>query len=178
VDDPYSPPGLPSPGAGGTIGRVVELELQRAPEHRRVYALDGVGTLRLAGLARRRATAQAGGRRYEFARRRRWSGALDARDEAGVVVGTFDPRGFRGGGTLRWNGQELRLRPASRWRSRYALADGEQELVVLDGKGWGKRPVSVTLDAAAAVDPGLLLFAAFVVRGLAEDAGAAVAAVT
>ena len=64
-----------------------------------------------------------------------------------------------------WN-----LRPASAWRSRYALADGERELAVLDGKGWGKRPVAIVVDDLRAIDPGLLLFAAFVVRGLAEDA--------
>jgi hypothetical protein len=56
------------------------------------------------------------------------------------------------------------------------LADGERELAVLDGKSWGRRPVKVTVDDSDAVDPGLLLFAAFVVRGLAEDAGGAAGA--
>jgi hypothetical protein len=37
-----------------------------------------------------------------------------------------------------------------------ALADGDKELAVLDGKGWGRRPVKVTLDDPAAVPPGLL----------------------
>ena len=46
-----------------------------------------------------------------------------------------------------------------------------QELAVFDGKGWGRRPVEVVVEDSAAVEPGLLLFAAFVVRGLAEDAG-------
>jgi hypothetical protein len=49
-------------------------------------------------------------------------------------------------------------------------------LAILDGKGWGQRPVKVTVDDAGAVEPGLLLFAAFVVRGLAEDAGASAGA--
>jgi hypothetical protein len=44
---------------------------------------------------------------------------------------------------------------------------------VLDGKGWGKRPVAVTVDDRSPIDPGLLLFATFVVRGLAEDASSA-----
>jgi hypothetical protein len=74
---------------------------------------------------------------------------------------------------VHWAGQELTLRAASNWRERYALADGEREFVVLDGKGWGKRPVKVTVDQPPAVEPGLLLFAVFVVRGLAEDASAA-----
>ena len=50
-------------------------------------------------------------------------------------------------------------------------ADGEVELAILDGKGWDRRPVKVALDEPEAVEPGLLLFAAFVVRALAEDAG-------
>jgi len=65
---------------------------------------------------------------------------------------------------------------------RYALADGERELAVLDGKGWGKRPVKVTLDGADKVEAGLLLFAVFIVRGLAAEtsavAGSAAAAAT
>ena len=91
-------------------------------------------------------------------------------------MGEFQARSLRRGGTLRWAGRELSLRPASSWRERYALAEGDRELALLDGKGWGKRPVKVTVDDPTAVEAGLLLFAAFVVRGLAEDAGAAVAA--
>ena len=53
---------------------------------------------------------------------------------------------MRRGGTLRWQEQELELRPASKWRERYALADGERELGLLDGKGWGRRPVRVTVE--------------------------------
>ena len=75
-------------------------------------------------------------------------------------------------GPVRW----LSLRPASRWRERYALAEGDRELAVLDGKGWGRRPVMITLDDIGAVEPGRLLFAAFIVRGLAEDAEGAASA--
>ena len=71
---------------------------------------------------------------------------------------------------MRWIDREFVLRPASRWRERYALADGDHELAVLEGKGWGRRPVRMRVEAPAALDPGLLLFTAFVVRGLAEDA--------
>ena len=84
------------------------------------------------------------------------------------MVGEFEPRSVRRGGTLRW--ADLVLRPASHWRERYALADGDRELALLDGKSWGSRPVNVTVDEAEAIEPGLLLFAAFVVRGLARDA--------
>jgi hypothetical protein len=75
---------------------------------------------------------------------------------------------------VRWGDRELELRPASRRRERYALADGDRELATFDGKGWGKRPVKVTVEED--VDPGLLLFGAYVVRQLAEDAAASVAA--
>jgi hypothetical protein len=44
---------------------------------------------------------------------------------------------------------------------------------VFDGRGWGRRPVMVGGDDAGAVEPGLLLFAASVVRGLAADASSA-----
>jgi hypothetical protein len=70
------------------------------------------------------------------------------------------------------------MRPASAWRERYALVDGDEEIAVLDGRGWGRRPVKVTVPDLARVDAGLLLFATFVVRGLAEDTSTAAAAAT
>jgi hypothetical protein len=154
---------------------MADLELTRAQDDRRLYALEGVGTVRFErGLGGRRAIAEAGERRWRLATRF-WRRSVEATDESGSVVGTFDPRALRRGGALGWRGRDLQLRPASRWRERYALADGDRELVLLDGKGRGKRPVRVTLADAAEVEPGLVLFAAFVVRGLAEDASAAAA---
>lgn len=154
-----------------------DLELKRAPGDRRLYALDGVGTLRL-GFASRTATAEADAASWRIGRRGFWRRAIEATDAAGVAVGEFEPRGLRRGGTLRWAGRALTLRPASHWRERYALADGDRELATFDGKGWGRRPVTITVDDPGAVEPGLMLFAAFVVRGLAEDAGAAASAST
>jgi hypothetical protein len=150
-----------------------ELELTRSRVDRRLYVLDGVGTLRLQGFASRAATADGNGRSWRLARRRWWQGGMQATDEAGAVVGEFEPRTVRRGGAIHWAGHELSLRPASAWRERYALADGDRELAILDGKGWGRRPVKVSVDDLGAVEPGLLLFATFVVRGLAEDASAA-----
>jgi hypothetical protein len=155
-----------------------DLELTRVPGDRRLYSLEGVGTLRLEGLASRRATAEAAGRRWRIARRGFWGRASQATDEADAVVGEFEPRSLRRGGPLRWHDRELTLRPASNWHERYALADGARELAILDGKSWGRRPVRVTLDDAEAIDPGLLLYAVFVVRGLAKDAADTVAATT
>jgi hypothetical protein len=135
--------------------------------------LDGVGTLRLQGFASRAAVAEADAKRWHIARRGFWRRRVAATDETRSPAGEFAPRGLRRGGALRWGNRELQLRPASSWRERYALADGEQELALFDGKGWGRRPVQVTVKDGEAIDPGLLLFAAFVVRGLAEDASAA-----
>jgi hypothetical protein len=155
---------------------MVDLELTRTQDDRRVYALEGVGSLRLEGLFARAATAAADGTSWRFARSRFWRRSIEATDALGRVAGEFEPRGLRRGGTVRWAGRELTLHPASSWRERYALADGARELAVLDGKGWGRRPVKVTIDDSHPVDAGLLLFAAFVVRGLAEDAQGAAAA--
>jgi hypothetical protein len=149
------------PEAEILISAMVDLELTRSPDDRRLYVLDGVGTLRLEGWSSRRATAEAGPASWQIARSGFWQRAIEAVDAAGMTVGEFEPN---------------TLRPASMWRERYALADGEHELVVLDGKGWGKRPVKVSIEDPAAIEPGLLLFAAFVVRSLAEDAGSAAGA--
>jgi hypothetical protein len=157
---------------------MTDLELTRVPGNRRLYSLEGIGTLRLEGLASRRASAEAAGRRWRIARRGFWTRGIQVTDEGDNVVGEFEPRSLRRGGALEWEGRELALRSASNWRERYALAEGPRELALLDGKSWGRRPVRVSLDDAEAIDPGLLLFAVFVVRGLAEDAAATVAATT
>jgi hypothetical protein len=154
----------------------MELELRRTHHDRRLYALESVGTVRLSGLASRTGIAETGGESWRIGRRGFWRRDIVAADESGTEVGAFEPRSLRRGGTLRWAGRELMLRPSSAWRERYALADGEKELAVLDGKSWGRRPVKVTIDDAQSLDPGLLLFAAFVVKGLAADAGATAAA--
>jgi hypothetical protein len=150
---------------------VIELELTRSAHDRRLYELAGVGTLRLEGLASRRALAQAGSRRYAIARRGFWGRQIEAVAGDGSVAGRFRPRSVRRGGSVHWGGRGLVLRPASAWRERYALVEGEQELALFDGKGWGRRPVKVALSED--LDPALVLFTAFVVRGLAEDAGTA-----
>ena len=154
-----------------------ELALTRKKGDRRRFDLDGVGTLRLGGWASRWATAEVGERRWGFARRGVWRTRIEATDPAGTVTGLFEGRSIKRGGTLRWQEHEYVIAPDSRWRERYALNDGDRTLAVLDAKGWGKRPVRVDVDDDAGVDGGLLLFAAFVVRALAEDAASASGAV-
>jgi len=116
---------------------MADLELTRTSGDRRAYVLDGIGTLRLQGLASRGATIQAGGAIWRIARRGFWQRRIEALDAAGTAVGEFEPHGLRRGGTVRWAGRQFALRPASNWRERYALADGEHELAILDSKGWG-----------------------------------------
>ncbi|HST13633.1 MAG TPA: hypothetical protein VLJ44_02140 [Gaiellaceae bacterium] len=155
---------------------MAELELSRAPGERRLYVLDGVGSIRFEGLFSRAATAESNGEQWHLVRRGIFGQRSAALDQAGATVGQFEPRTFRRGGAITWNGRRLSLRPSSSWRERYTLADGETELAHFDGKAWGRRPVSVSLEEAAANEGGLLLFVAFIVRGLAEDAGAAAGA--
>jgi hypothetical protein len=155
---------------------MIELELTRTPGDRRTYAIDGVGTLRLEGLWSRRATAEAARTSWHIVSSGLWRRTLHATDAMGRVAGEFKASGLRRGGPLRWSDREFALRAASTWRGRYALAEGEREIAILDGKGWGKRPIRIAVDDVDAVEPGLLLFATFVVRQLKEDASASASA--
>jgi hypothetical protein len=157
---------------------MAELELTRSRDDRRLYEIAGVGTLRYGGLFSRRATAEAGAAAWSFDRRGFWQTTIEASDATGAAVGSFAPRNLRGGGSLRWGARDFELRPASMWTERYALADRDLELAVLDAKSWGKRPVRITVDEPNLVEPGLLLFAAFAVRQLAEDATATASGVS
>lgn len=155
-----------------------ELELTRTPGDKRLYALPGAGTLRLRGWTGRSATAEtpAGDRSWELAQRGFFRSVVEASDAAGTLVGAYEPRTFRRGGALTWQDRAYGLRPASAWKERYALTDGDRELATIEGKGWGKRPVKVVADDPAAFPPGLLLFAVYVVRALAENAQSAAGA--
>jgi hypothetical protein len=153
--------------------RTVELELRRADGDRRLYVVDGVGTIRYTGLLARSATAEGDGRRWEIRPKGLWQTVVEATGSDGAVVGEFHPTTFRGGGTVRWESRELLLRPSGAWRSRYVLEDAGRELATLEGKGWGRRPVAIDAHGEAVLEPGLILFAAFVTRRLAEGTAAA-----
>ena len=151
-----------------------ELELARSAADRRLYVLEGVGTLRFDGPGSRRAEAEAGAERWRFARPT-FRQAIAATEAGGGDVGDFAPRALRGGGALRWRGYEYALRATGFTRQRYELVDGTRTLAVIDPKGWGKRPVKLLVGELDAVEPGLLLFAAFVAHLLAGDSAAAAA---
>jgi hypothetical protein len=161
------------------VTAATELELVRSKGDRRLYELADVGTLRLEGIFRRSAIAEADSERWTL-RRRLWTGGIVASDATGATVGEFMTRLFGSGGTLHWHGREFKLRRASVWRERYGLAEGERELALFDVKPWGRRPIYIRVEASAQVDAGLLLFALFVVRAVAEDdtVGATTAATT
>ena len=156
---------------------MADLELTRSQGDRRRYDLAGVGTLRLQGPFSRTADAETDdGKKSRFKASGVFRLRTTATDARGAVVGEFEAHTLRRGGPLRWAERELVVQPASAWRERYALTEGARELALFDGKGWGRRPVKVTVDDPAALDAGLLLFTAFVVRRLAEDAGSGAAA--
>jgi len=154
---------------------MLELELTRAPDDRRLYRLGGVGTLRLEGAFSRGATASAGGRSWQIGRHGFWQREIQATDAAGTVAGEFVPRGLRRGGTITWAGEQFTLHPAGPLRERYVLAADERDLALIEGKSWGKTPVLMNLVEHDPPAPGLLLFAAFVVRQLAVTAASAAA---
>lgn len=177
-------------GAGATtdvgglriVRPIADLELTRVPGDRRLYELRGVGTLRLEASFSRSAAAEAGDQRWQITRRhprRFWPPRIVRRGELIIVFQATDPSGVVAGefhgharvrdGKVRWGERDLELRPS---RRRFVLVDGalELELATIKGKGWGKRPVKLTTYDEAAVEPGLLLLAAFVVGALTEDA--------
>jgi hypothetical protein len=146
------------------------VQLTPIPGDRRLYALECVGTLRLAGWGSRAATAEGGGRAWEFTCRGLWQPVIQAADVAGTSIGEYRARTLQLGGVLRWSDRELALRPDSLWRDRYVLAEDDRRLATIEGRAWGKRPVSVRVDGAADIGPGLLLFAVFVVGTLEKNA--------
>jgi hypothetical protein len=155
---------------------VTTLQLTRSTDDQRLYALEDLGTLRLDspdGQRSRLATAAAGDRRWHLAHVGPFMNTIHAVDTSGAVVGRYDDAGLRDGGALRWSRRALALRCASRWKDRYALLDGDVEIAMIWARTWGLRPARVVGDELTALDPGLLLFATFVVRVLAEDSASA-----
>ena len=146
-----------------------EIALTRTREDRRRYALEGVGTMRVGGIVARTATASdAAGHTWHFRRRGR---AAQATDELGSLVGEYRPNRLGRGGRLRWGEREIALQAAGNlWQERYRLVDAHRGLGTCRGRSWGRHPVRFELADDAELEAGLFLFAAFVVRGLAEYA--------
>src|SRR3954468_11793465 len=139
---------------------VIELELTRVPKDRRLYRLAGIGNVRLESWFARTGSAEADdGRSWRLGRRGLFGRLIEASDATGVAVGRFEPRQIRRGGMLRWGTRELELRPVG-LRERYILIEADRELAHLEAKGWGKRPVRISLAVdPGELDPGVLLYA-------------------
>jgi hypothetical protein len=145
---------------------MMNLALTRTPGDRKLYALADVGTLRLQGMLGRRALARTDEHTWRILRRG-FRRRLQAVELSGELFGSFAP-GMTGG-ALTWRGRRYALRPSGVWRQRYALADRDEELAFFEVKSWGRRPVSVAVDERLDLEPGLLLFATFVARAVAEE---------
>ena len=99
-----------------------------------------------------------------------------ALDATGGEAATFEPKGvFKRGGELRTGGHSYELRPASNWKTRYAIAEGERELATLETKGWSQHRVAISLEAD--VPSEVLLMACWLVRSFADDSAAATASI-
>ncbi len=146
-----------------------EVELQRSPEDRRLYEIEGVGWLRSASwLSLRGEAGGVGSTVAEWAfEPRGWTGgqaeAIDRR--SGLPIGGYQrTRTFSEDGEVTWGGRVHELGRVSRWRSRFQLSDGHATLLVLDVRGYGSRPVTLRVDAALDGQPGLVLFASWLGR--------------
>ena len=93
--------------------RMTELELTRTPDDRRLYALEGFGTLRLIGFWSRSAVATSGSRTWQLTGTGILRRFVHATDEGGTEVGAFEPRRIHRGGELRWGDRDYVLRPSS-----------------------------------------------------------------
>ena len=69
---------------------MADFELTRAQGDRRLYSLDGVGTLRLEGFSCRAATAEANGTSWRIARNGLLHRRLAATYATGATVGEFE----------------------------------------------------------------------------------------
>jgi hypothetical protein len=148
-----------------------ELELTRAPNDRHHYHLHGIGTIRRdGGMFSTSFIAESAGHSWRFTRRGILRQQLEATTSDGTVVGMFLPKTIRRGGLLDWDTRSLTLHPASLGRERYALREADRDVIFVEGKSWGRRPVKLTLIQPGGIDPGLVLFTAYVVHRLAIDA--------
>jgi hypothetical protein len=150
----------------------MEVELTRSADDRRRYELAGYGAVRwprrlstagdlLAGDAREFSTSMTG-----------WTQrAAQVTDAAGAAVGAYRSTSWlTHDGAVTWRGVEYEIRRAHRWRNHYSLLHFDRPVLRIEGRGWGRRPATVS-----GVDPGLerglVLFAVWLVQTfISQDA--------
>lgn len=157
-----------------------EVELRRSARDRRLFEAEGVGWLRHdRWLSHRGEGGSVGSAAAEWSfEPRGWTGgraeALDRR--SGLPIGGYRrTAAFSQDGEVTWAGRVHELGRASRWRSRFRLADGPATLLELDVRGHGSRPVTLRVDPALDGEPGLVLFACWLGRLFAAQAAAGAA---
>jgi hypothetical protein len=153
----------------------VELELKRWFDDRRRFDLDGVGSIRRGGWWSRRAgllPVQAPP--LTAAPQGLMGRAAIVTTADGVTVGRFAQKGVLShGGELVWRDRQLRVRSEALLTNRYSISDGDTALLEVRATGWGRTPARVSLSGEAA-DPGLVLFALWVVQDfIAQDSASA-----
>jgi hypothetical protein len=145
---------------------MARLALTRSPEDRKLYVLPGVGELRVARWPGKAVEATAGGRTYTFAPRGQEHRVPTATDAFGAEVGHQ-----HGSWSLIWRSAKWDLDFMPDISGSYALRrrGEEREVAYLALTGWGKRPVPIVLDDDARLDPGLVLFAMYLMNRFAEE---------
>ncbi len=153
---------------------MTELPLTRSTDDRRRFEIDGVGALRRFGLFARGAELRTVTGRTLRARPRGWPGRRsEATDEAGGVVGEFELAWrMRRSGTLTWQGLPHQVTTESSWRNRYLLSRDDRPLLSVRCRGWGRTPATLTVHDRS-LDPGLVLFTAWLVQQFVESDAAA-----
>lgn len=156
---------------------MMEIKLTRSREDKKRYDLEGVGSLRFGGMLSRDTEARTvDGRTWTFHEGGVFGGRKEALGSGDTPIGTFDnTKIMRHGGVLTWEGVEYQVRSSSTWKSRFAMAQGELELVTVEDKGWGKSPVTVRLEDQD-IDRGVLLYFIWLVHKWTEDDSAAAGA--
>ena len=148
---------------------MTQVELLQDPGDEDRWVLPGVGSFLRTGRVSRAATAEAGGRRWSIKRVGLVRAGFTASDETGAVVGEIRNRISGRNDRLRWAGRDLRLVDDGPRLWGYALYDGEHRLALMTPKRRGKRQLDVVIEDPS-VDPGLLLFQAFIVQAYEDDA--------
>jgi hypothetical protein len=138
------------------------MRLTRLPGDPALYALEGVGTLRVIGRNRRAATVEARGLSWNITCRGIWRPVIQVADPVGNVIGIFQGRRLRRGGSLAWSRSQLTLRCDSRSPA-YVLTSAHRVLAKVEAGSWDEKSPNITVDPYAEIDPELLLFTAFVV---------------
>jgi hypothetical protein len=166
------------------IGWRAMVEIEAAPLEGEPWTLafDGIGTIRFetwrVGFGRlsapvwgsSRAALEASGGTWQARVAGLLSRRIVATDTVGALAARFTPKLLSRGGNVEVGAWTYTLGATGR---RYVLREREAELVTVCPSASSRRPLTVTLADPRAIDPLLVLFAAFVAHRLAAKEEAA-----